>query len=97
MALPASVTLTSFPFATVSPRRGNGQNRLGGQPIVGIVVGRQVVARIFGFSLSPNLFGPVGIIFVGKNEVDALCGFALIADFDVEFVTWMRGRRRVER
>ena len=68
------------------PRGGHGEDRFGGEAIVGIVVGRKIVARVFGFSLGPDLFGAIRIILVREDEIEPFCRLAFVANLDVEFV-----------
>src|ERR1700722_12837353 len=58
----------------------DGNQHFGSGPIVGIVVNRNVIAGIFRFALRPDFLGAIGIILVGKNEVEALFGLAVVAD-----------------
>ena len=76
--------------ANGQPRCGNGEDGFGGEAIVGIVVGWKIVAGVFGFSLRPDLGWAIGIVLVGKDEVEALGGLAVVADFNVEFVAGVR-------
>src|ERR1700732_2908012 len=76
------------------PGSGNRKDCFGREPIVGVVVGRQVVTRVFGFALGPNLLWAVRVIFVRKNEVDAFGGFAFVTDGDVEFLSRLGGSRK---
>ena len=99
----------SLPLATVIHDDGHGENCFGGEAVVGVVVSREVVARVFGFALRPDFDGLLGIVFVGKDEVHAFVGLAFVADFDFElvadfgsagertrsFVEWFRISRRI--
>src|SRR6266403_358630 len=80
------------------PRGGDGEDRFGGQAVIWIVVRREVVTRVFGFALRPNLLGAVRIIFVRQNEVETFGGFAFVMDGDLEFISGFRwsGKRNVE-
>src|SRR5579864_1236011 len=77
------------------PGGRNGEDGFGGEAVVRVVVGREVVARVFGFALRPDLFGAVRIVLVGQDEVEALGGFGFVANVDVEpFASVRRGGER---
>src|SRR5580700_11293076 len=67
------------------PAGGDSEDGLGGEAVIRIIVGRKVVARVLGFALRPNLFGAVGIVLVGQDEVQAFGWLGFVADGDVEF------------
>ena len=90
----ASVTLCNLPLEIGEPIGWNGDNCFGGQASVGIIVGGKVIAGIFGFALSPNLFRAIGIILIGQNKIEALFRLAFILDLDVEFVAGFCGTRQ---
>ncbi len=70
------------PLEIVIQAAGTVTQHFGGGAVVGIVVDRNVVAGVFGFALRPDFFRAIRIIFVGKNEVKALFGLAIVADED---------------
>src|SRR5919108_1832540 len=76
------------------PGSWNSKDSFRSQTIVGIVVGRKIVARVFGFTLRPDLLGAIGVIFVGKNEVHAFGGLAFITNRDVELVSYFSCPRK---
>ena len=80
-----------FAVGDGDPVGGNGENGFGGEAVIGIVVGRKVVARVLGFALRPDLLGAVGIILVGQDEVEAFCGLGFVANGDVEFFAGVGG------
>src|SRR5580704_618150 len=73
------------------PGGGDSEDGFGGETVIGIVIGRQVVARVLGLALGPDLLGTVGVILVGKDEVEALRGFGLVANGDLEFFAGVGG------
>src|SRR5580704_15299407 len=73
------------------PGGGDGEDGFCGEAVIGIVVGRKVVARVLGLALGPDLLGAVGVILVGKDEVEALRGFGLVANGDLEFFAGVGG------
>src|SRR5580704_12620384 len=73
------------------PVGGNGDNGFGGEAVVGIIVGRKIVARVLGFALRPDLLRAVGVVLVWQDEVEALGGLAFVANVDVEFLARVRG------
>src|SRR5580704_11153229 len=73
------------------PRRRDGENRLGREPIVRVIVSRHVVARVFGLALRPNLAGAVRVILVRQDEIETLGRLSFVAYGDVEFVASLGG------
>ncbi len=82
-----------FAVRNGNPRAGDSEDCFRCQPIIRIVVRREVVTRVFGFALCPNLFRAVWIIFVRQDEVHAFGGFAFVTNGDVEFVSRFGGGR----
>src|SRR5208337_945334 len=80
-----------FSIGDGEPVGRDGENRFRGEAVIRVVVGGQVVARVLRFALRPNLFGAMGIVLVGKDEVEALGGLAFVLDLDGEFFAGFGG------
>ena len=65
------------------PSGGNCDEHFGGGAVVGIIVDWNIVPGIFGLALRPDFFGLIRITLVGKNEIKALFGPALVANEDL--------------
>ena len=79
------------------PVRGHRDDHLRRQTVVRIVISGQVIARVFGFTLRPDLLGPVWIGLVRKDKIEALFRLAFIADLDLQSFSSPCGGREIHK
>ncbi len=78
------------------PVRRNGQDHVEAGAVVRIVVDGNVVARVFGFALRPDLLRLIRAALVRQDEKQALLRLAVVANQDFVFLAGLARRGQVD-